>query len=312
MHHRFRGEDWVEHSGGIDGFAALVNLLPAHNIGLVALSNSSSALAVLPITLEALDRLLGYEKTDWSGRFLALINRQKEAMQKSQTGTAANVVANTHPSHPLAEFAGTYENPGYGPLQVMADGDRLSIVFNEMTLPLTHAHYDHAGACPALKARGISIAGSPFAGEVLRRGAVAAYGLDECADHTRFWREMPRCELDIELFDGQAFDLGGVTLHAIMTPGHSPDSVCYLLEQDGRRDLFSGDEVFYKGFISVLGVPLNDLKNYPDGLRKLAGLRVDGLFPGHLMWVLRGGQQFIDIANKAFAANQMPVNKPFS
>ena len=177
---------------------------------------------------------------------------------------------------------------------------------------LTHAHYDHAGACPALKARGVSIAGSPFAGEVLRRGAVAAYGLDERVDHTRFWREMPRCELDIELSDGQTFDLGGVTLHAIMTPGHSADSVCYLLEQDGRRDLFSGDEVFYKGFISVLGVPLNDLQNYPDGLRKLAGLRVDGLFPGHLMWVLRGGQQFIDIANKAFAANLLPVNKPFS
>ncbi|MDL2317611.1 MBL fold metallo-hydrolase [Eubacteriales bacterium OttesenSCG-928-A19] len=178
---------------------------------------------------------------------------------------------------------------------------------------LTHAHYDHAGGCPALRARGVRLAGSAFTDRVLREGPVAVYGLSSDAPWMRNWHEMPRSELDIVLSDGQTLDLGGITVRAIMTPGHSPDSVCYLAEKpDGRRELFSGDTVFYKGFISVLGVPLNDLAHYPEGMRALDGLRVDGLYPGHLMWVLQGGQAYIDIANAAFSAHQMPVNKPFS
>ena len=178
---------------------------------------------------------------------------------------------------------------------------------------LTHAHYDHANGCPALRARGVRAAGSAMADRVLREGPVAAYGLTSDAPWMCNWRDMPRCALDDVVRDGQVFDLGGVSVRAILTPGHSADSVCYLAETPGgRRELFSGDTVFYKGFISVLGVPLNDLAHYPQGMRALDGLRADGLYPGHLMWVLRGGQAYIDIANEAFAAHQMPVNKPFS
>lgn len=179
---------------------------------------------------------------------------------------------------------------------------------------LTHAHYDHAGACASLRKMGVRIAGAAEADNVLRRGAEAVYGMEPDEPNLESWRQMPVTQLDDIAADGQSFDLGGVKIQAIRTPGHSPDSMCYLMAQDAcpRRDLFSGDTVFYKGFISVLGPKLNDLKHYPEGIAALSGLDVDGLFPGHLMWVLKGGQQYIDIAHRAFAARQLPVNKPFS
>lgn len=179
---------------------------------------------------------------------------------------------------------------------------------------LTHAHYDHAGGCRALQAQGVRIVGSPVADEVLRRGAVDFYSLQGSGPWIENWRNMPACRLDSLAENGASYDLGRVTIRAIATPGHSPDSICYLMTQadNDRKDLFSGDTVFYKGFISVLHPALNDLKHYPEGIHALAGLGVDGLFPGHLMWVRSGGQQYIDIADQAFCAGQMPVNKPFS
>lgn len=46
--------------------------------------------------------------------------------------------------------------------------------------------------------------------------------------------------------DGDSFALGEVTLHAINTPGHSPDSICVLLydEDEQPQALFTGDTLF--------------------------------------------------------------------
>lgn len=179
---------------------------------------------------------------------------------------------------------------------------------------LTHAHFDHAGGCAALREMGVRVAGSPVADRVLRLGAEGYYGLQGSDEWIENWRGMPRSRVDDTAEDGRVFDLGGVTVRAIATPGHSPDSVCYLMTRrgSGRKDLFSGDTVFYRGFISVLHPALSDMEHYPQGIRALSGLGIDGLFPGHLMWVLSGGQQYIDIADRAFREGQVPENKPFS
>jgi len=50
----------------------------------------------------------------------------------------------------------------------------------------------------------------------------------------------------IEEFDeGDIFDFGEIKLKAINTPGHSPDSICILLEHEGKnKAVFSGDTLF--------------------------------------------------------------------
>lgn len=46
--------------------------------------------------------------------------------------------------------------------------------------------------------------------------------------------------------EGDSFEMGKVSFHALHTPGHSPDSISILLKDENRKDyaLFSGDTLF--------------------------------------------------------------------
>jgi glyoxylase-like metal-dependent hydrolase (beta-lactamase superfamily II)/rhodanese-related sulfurtransferase len=46
--------------------------------------------------------------------------------------------------------------------------------------------------------------------------------------------------------DGDSFRVGNVTVHALNTPGHSPDSICVLVKDEQQKPvaLFSGDTLF--------------------------------------------------------------------
>jgi hypothetical protein len=48
----------------------------------------------------------------------------------------------THPSHDLAEYAGEYENPGYGVARVESENGGLKFTFHDLGGPLVHYHYD--------------------------------------------------------------------------------------------------------------------------------------------------------------------------
>lgn len=63
--------------------------------------------------------------------------------------------------------------------------------------------------------------------------------------------------------DNDVITLGDIRLHAINTPGHSPDGICILLEQHGRnKAVFTGDTLF----IGDCGRP--DLREKRDELAK--------------------------------------------
>jgi hypothetical protein len=49
---------------------------------------------------------------------------------------------NTKPSHPLEDYAGNYEHPGYGVVSIKKEGDRLKCVFNSISFDVKHYHYD--------------------------------------------------------------------------------------------------------------------------------------------------------------------------
>lgn len=85
-----------------------------------------------------------------------------------------------------------------------------------------------------------------------------------------------RTEFDkVEATDGQVFPLGNVKIEVLHTPGHTPESTCYLLyDEEGRpHALFSGDTLF----IGDVGRP--DLAQKATGLTQedLAGWLYDSL-----------------------------------
>jgi glyoxylase-like metal-dependent hydrolase (beta-lactamase superfamily II) len=77
-------------------------------------------------------------------------------------------------------------------------------------------------------------------------------------------------------FDG-TFEVGGLTVRAIDTPGHTADSVCYVINDEA---VLAGDTILGRG-TTIVAWPDGDLGQYLtslDTLRKLGPLPV---LPGH-------------------------------
>jgi glyoxylase-like metal-dependent hydrolase (beta-lactamase superfamily II) len=110
-------------------------------------------------------------------------------------------------------------------------------------IALTHDHYDHSEAVPAIRER------FPSAALAAARG-----------------------EVDVLLADGDTFG----PLEALATPGHAPDHLAFVV---GTVAL-TGDAVLGEGSVFVFPDP-GALAGYLDGLRKLRTRDLAALGPGH-------------------------------
>jgi glyoxylase-like metal-dependent hydrolase (beta-lactamase superfamily II) len=88
--------------------------------------------------------------------------------------------------------------------------------------------------------------------------------------------------------------VGNYGVQALALPGHSKDSICYLLTQGDYRVLFSGDAIFNGGAIALLNHQSSSLDDYRTHIGKFQGLEVDALLPAHFTWTLRDGQHYLD------------------
>ncbi|MBT2532710.1 MBL fold metallo-hydrolase [Arthrobacter sp. ISL-48] len=96
-----------------------------------------------------------------------------------------------------------------------------------LAILLTHAHNDHIGAAREVAA------------------AVNA-PIYLHADDLVLWQQVyPDAKPHRYLADGDVFQVGGAELKAIHTPGHSPGSTCFLLQDEAT--VFTGDTLFNGG-----------------------------------------------------------------
>lgn len=140
----YRGHPVITHGGGIDGFISNVSFLPRDNAGVVILTNSDRGGNRLcsVIAYNVYDRVLGMNRLPWSDRFK---KRDEEAKKRNKEGDEkkdADRKSNTQPSHGLEDYAGDYQNPGYGIITVEQKEGKLTAVINNIDFKGEHYHYD--------------------------------------------------------------------------------------------------------------------------------------------------------------------------
>ncbi|QNB46027.1 MBL fold metallo-hydrolase [Thermanaerosceptrum fracticalcis] len=175
---------------------------------------------------------------------------------------------------------------------------------------ITHAHGDHAGGTYYLKQKLINsktVASEPEK-YLIENGTEYELGLTFAKYKGSYPQDYvyKHTAIDITANNEEVFKVGNLTVTAIITPGHSEGSTCYLIEKSGMKWLFSGDEVFMNGYLSLLNCPGSTMEGYRIGLPRLAGLNIDGLFPAHHMFTLKDGQSHIDIALERLKGSSLP------
>ena len=138
----YRGHQHVAHSGGIDGFIAEVELFPQDGFGIVVLTNRGDAAIAQLICKMTADRVLGLEPMDWKGEDLARYTNAKKLTKEAEARRETVRKKGTTPGHKLEEYAGAYEHPGYGTLQIELTNGKLAMLYNRIRAPLEHWHYE--------------------------------------------------------------------------------------------------------------------------------------------------------------------------
>ncbi|MBC8187908.1 MAG: beta-lactamase-like protein 2 [Proteobacteria bacterium] len=139
---------------------------------------------------------------------------------------------------------------------------------------LTHAHPDHIGGVNQVRAHfgSMPVYKLPWPSDVPRvgsKGASAAGGgnPDDLADGP------------LELLDdGALLEIEGASLRAIHTPGHAPDHLCFLLEEE--QNLFSGDNVLGIG-TTVIPAESGNVGDYMDSLERVLAKSPRQIYPAH-------------------------------
>jgi glyoxylase-like metal-dependent hydrolase (beta-lactamase superfamily II) len=191
----------------------------------------------------------------------------------------------------------------------------------------THAHFDHVGsdaefAGVAIHPAGVAELRAGTSAAERRRYLAYARRMLAAADAYRAldrdffhllsadsdphplpdgveqWWDPPPAPEPALLADGDVVDLGGRTLTVLHTPGHSPDSVCFLDDRDGL--LLAGDTVNTGPIYAQ--APESDLADFAASTARLAELADDVslVLMGHFGRGVAEGRYLRDVAD-AFA-----------
>jgi CubicO group peptidase (beta-lactamase class C family) len=137
-----RGKKLVLHGGQIDGFRVQITLLPDEKLGFVLLNNLHETRMNQAVTNSLIDLYCGLEPRDWNDFFQKIVDDGVKAKQAALAERNAARKANTRPSLPIADYAGEFEHPVYGPLKITEKDGKLTLTWSGFTCPLEHWEND--------------------------------------------------------------------------------------------------------------------------------------------------------------------------
>ena len=140
----YRGHYRVEHSGGIDGFITSTSFFPSDSIGIFVVSNQGTPTTSIRNFIA--DRMLKLSYRPWGKTALADKLKADSTAKKTPNMDSVNRKMGTKYSHNIDDYAGEFENKGYGMIKVFREKDTTWIDYNEAGKRtksfLEHYHYD--------------------------------------------------------------------------------------------------------------------------------------------------------------------------
>lgn len=128
---------------------------------------------------------------------------------------------------------------------------------------VSHRHYEHAGGVKILKdATGAKIGVGHGDADAVEADVGEGTGV-----------------VDQPLSGGEVFYLGGRSVRAVATPGHTAGTMCYLVEGEGI--LFTGDHIMGQGTVVVRSDEGGSMAQHIESLRILLDLGVTTVVSGH-------------------------------
>jgi len=139
----YRGHLLVSHGGDLPGFHSQVSAMPYDSLGVIVFVIGDHGAPLYNIlSYNIYERLLGYSQTPWSERVLKDQKEGKKLGKEGRSKAGSDRITGTKPTHQLSDYAGQYENPAYGLINIMLKDTALQFDFHDIKLPLSHFHYD--------------------------------------------------------------------------------------------------------------------------------------------------------------------------
>jgi CubicO group peptidase (beta-lactamase class C family) len=162
----YRGLHLVSHGGAIDGFRSDMTMVPSEKLAVIVLCNLDQDNLPEALRWSILDLLHGFPSTDWNAMLIGHAQEEQKEAMAARARRAAQRVQGTTPSHPLADYAGTYTDPGYGDVRITAANGALTVEWFSLHAPLEHYHYD------TFDAKGGGAGGSQVAFRTAANGSI--------------------------------------------------------------------------------------------------------------------------------------------
>jgi len=157
---------------------------------------------------------------------------------------------------------------------VIDAGSSLELIKSKIKQPIeavfiTHGHFDHVEYIEEYDKLDVPIYASPEIIQFLQDANLNVSG-----------NKTYKVKNIVPVLDNETIEccVGKVT--CIATPGHSDDSMCYLVDDNKAKALFSGDTLF-SVTVGRIDLPTGDAEKLIESLEKISNFDYDVMLTGH-------------------------------